>query len=170
VQGIGSGADVAASLLGGCVKYEMNTATLQKLPHAPPISLIYCGYKTPTPKVIEFVEQKRQQNPSQYADLYAAIGACCESAVPLFDTQDWTTLGKICSEHQKLQQQLRVSTPEIETIIENLQRQPTIYGAKISGSGLGDCVVGIGTLLKHNFLSPIIEIPVQINHKGFYSE
>jgi mevalonate kinase len=37
-----------------------------------------------------------------------------------------------------------VNTPELEAIVCALQTEPEIFGAKISGAGLGDCAVGIG--------------------------
>ena len=38
-----------------------------------------------------------------------------------------------------------VNTPELQEIVTALQNDPGICGAKISGSGLGDCAVGIGS-------------------------
>ena len=31
-------------------------------------------------------------------------------------------------------------------MLEDVRRQSTIYGAKISGSGLGDCIIALGEL------------------------
>ena len=46
--------------------------------------------------------------------------------------------------HQGLQSALGVSNSRIEEIVYALREAPGIDGAKISGSGLGDCVVGVG--------------------------
>ena len=48
------------------------------------------------------------------------------------------------NEHHHLQRELGVSTPLIEELIAHLCRDTEIYGAKISGSGMGDCVIAVG--------------------------
>lgn len=54
-------------------------------------------------------------------------------------------------DHQQLQQALGVSTALLDALVRDLCDQSTIFGAKISGSGLGDCIVGLGTLEKNVF-------------------
>ena len=49
VQGSGSGADVAACVLGGVVLYRMKPFIAEKFSYHHPITVIYSGYKTPTP-------------------------------------------------------------------------------------------------------------------------
>ena len=60
-------------------------------------------------------------------------------------------------EHHRYQQQLGVSDPTLELLIDEAQQQPGIAGAKISGSGLGDCIVTLGHLTQsqHGTLIPI---------------
>jgi len=47
---------------------------------------------------------------------------------------------------QQHMQQLGVSDTQLERIYHHLQ--PTLPAAKISGSGLGDCVLGFGHLIE----------------------
>ena len=41
-------------------------------------------------------------------------------------------------------EKLGLNTPEIDEIIRLMKSDPNINGVKISGSGLGDCVIGLG--------------------------
>jgi len=145
VQGVGSGADAAASVYGGAVVYqEKAPSILQRLSHLPPIVVRYSGYKTPTPIVVEEVRARQKQQPKHYEDLFAAMEVCVTDAVPAIEQKDWHRLGKIATVHQELMNAIGVSTPELDQLVEEMNRTPGILGAKISGSGLGDCVLGIG--------------------------
>ncbi|MEN8260526.1 MAG: GHMP kinase, partial [Pseudomonadota bacterium] len=46
--------------------------------------------------------------------------------------------------NQELMDEMGVNTPELQEIVSALQESAGVFGAKISGSGLGDCAVGLG--------------------------
>jgi len=176
VQGRGSGADLAASVFGGCVGFSLKTLSSQlKIKHegtkniklsdlrvlsvagveksgfefqplevAVPLTAVYCGYKTPTPEVIGKVEQLRAADPEMYERIYSEIDASVGEAVSCLRKPDFPAFGKILNRNQQLMDEMGVNTPELQEIVSALQVDPNIYGAKISGSGLGDCAVGIG--------------------------
>lgn len=143
VQGRGSGADLAASVFGGCVGYSTQP-DFQPLDIAVPLTAVYCGYKTPTPEVIGKVEQLRATNPEKYVRLYSEINDGVDQAVCALQKLDFPALGTILNRNHQLMDQMGVNTPELQEIVSALQADPNIFGAKISGSGLGDCAVGIG--------------------------
>lgn len=151
VQKMGSGADVAAAVHGGIVLYQLEPFTCQSLGTTLPLYVIYSGNKVPTTKVIAKVNEFVQEQPATSLCLFHAIGACTEQAVKAIQKQDWQTLGKIFNQHQKLQASLGVSNAALELILETLHQQPGITGAKISGAGLGDCVIALGELPEHYF-------------------
>jgi mevalonate kinase len=78
--------------------------------------------------------------------------------------QDWQWLGMIFNENQELMAGMGLNNPALETIIIRLQNDPGIFGAKISGSGLGDCAVGLGRIT--SALDPYPVIPVAIAEQG----
>ena len=45
-------------------------------------------------------------------------------------------------------EELGLSTPELDEIIATLEVDVGVRGAKISGSGRGDCVVGLGRVIQ----------------------
>jgi mevalonate kinase len=143
VQGRGSGADLAASVFGGVVGYTQ-TPTFQPMAVSLPLTAVYCGYKTPTPEVIHKVEQLRAENPRKYERIFAEMGRGAMDAMTCLGDHDLPGFGDILNHNQQLMDEMGVNTPELQEIVEALQAAPDIFGAKISGSGLGDCAVGIG--------------------------
>ncbi|WP_372805824.1 mevalonate kinase [Pontiella sp.] len=143
VQGRGSGADVAASVFGGMVGYEI-PPTFQPVGLSIPLTAVYCGYKTPTPEVIRRVEQLRSADPEKYRKIDAEIDAGVADAIGCLKRRDFPAFGKILNRHQQLMDQMGVNTPELAEIVSALQASPDVFGAKISGSGLGDCAIGAG--------------------------
>jgi mevalonate kinase len=143
VQGRGSGADLAASVFGGIVGYGA-APEFQPVEVAVPLTAVYCGYKTPTPEVILKVEQLRAGNMAQYDRIYTEIDESVGEAVSCLRNHDFPAFGQLLNRNQQLMDEMGVNTPELQEIVTALQNDPEVFGAKISGSGLGDCAVGIG--------------------------
>ncbi|MDF7798526.1 hypothetical protein P4C99_03580 [Pontiellaceae bacterium B1224] len=143
VQGRGSGSDLAASVYGGIVGYTMDF-DFQPLEVSVPLTAVYCGYKTPTPDVILKVEHLRAADPAKYERIYDEIDRSAEEAISALRKHDFPAFGKILNRNQELMNQMGVNTPELQEIIFALQNSTDIFGAKISGSGLGDCAIGVG--------------------------
>jgi mevalonate kinase len=143
VQGRGSGADLAASVYGGVVCYTTEPS-FHAVDISVPLTAVYCGYKTPTPEVILKVGQLRAADPEKYERIYSQIDAYARTAVVSLEHHDFPEFGNIINLNQELMNDMGVNTPELQEIVAALQAEPDIFGAKISGSGLGDCAVGIG--------------------------
>ena len=143
VQGRGSGADLAASIFGGCVGFS-TAPEFQSLAVTLPITAVYCGYKTPTPEVIEMVRKYSIADPKKYERIYCEIDASVALAMDSLRKSDLQGFGKILNANHHRMDEMGVNTPELHEIVTALQGDPKISGAKISGSGLGDCAVGIG--------------------------
>jgi mevalonate kinase len=160
VQGCGSGADAAASLHGGIVLYRAAPQQVRVLPVAPPLTAVYSGYKTPTPAVIAIVDRQRHRNPLLFAKLFDLMDDCVARAVPLIGKKDWAGCGALLNFHHGLQAALGVNTPELEQLCQQLRAAPGIQGAKISGSGLGDCAVGLGHTRRKLAAQPLYRLQV----------
>lgn len=143
VQGRGSGADLAASVFGGIVGYSI-APEFHAVPVILPLTAVYCGYKTPTVEVIAKVEALRKGNPARYDRIYSEIDMGVREALVALEEDDRMLFGLALDRGQQLMDEMGVNTPELEEIVAALQNDPEICGAKISGSGLGDCAVGIG--------------------------
>ncbi len=143
IQKLGSGADLAASLYGGVLAYSKTEC--KKLEFNGTFTAIYSGYKTPTKVVIEKINQYATDNPAKYNEVFAVMHNIVIDAIEAINTKDLIKLGKLFTAHHTQQVHLGTSDEVLEQLVEHLQAESNILGAKISGSGLGDCVIGLGT-------------------------
>ncbi len=174
VQGVGSGADVAAAVFGGIVAFQLEPLTINPLFLTPEITLIYSGAKVPTKTVIAWVAEKQRLEPQRYQDLYEALHVCSVQARLALQQNRWEELGKLMDQHHELQTELGVSTPLLNELVQTLRQQKGVFGAKISGSGMGDCVVALGAvpdnlfpLTEEHRQAGVIQIPVKISPLGY---
>jgi len=157
VQGVGSGADVAASVYGGAILYQTKPPfVLKRFAHDLPITVLYSGSKTPTVDVIQIVETARRTHPLIYQKLFEAIDSVVTEAIPCLEEKNWPKLGKLLYLQQGMMNALGVGTKVLDQLVQYLNEDEAIYGAKISGSGLGDCVIGIGVA---KFLPAAFPVP-----------
>jgi len=173
VQGMGSGADITVSVLGGIIAYQTSPFKVEKLKCKPKIHLIYSGHKTPTTEVIQHVRKQSEQQPELFSDLYSIIGEITLYGIQAIKKRDWEKLGSLFTIHQGLQDALGVNNDALSEIIYQARQIPTVLGSKISGSGLGDCAVVLGKMPKNYFpvnadqqQKGIKQISVSITDKG----
>ncbi len=163
-NGRGSGTDLAASLYGGLIAYRVDPRELIPLKGLPPLSLWYVGYKMKTPAVLELVEQRSQRFPELYNGLDRMMADCCTEAEAAIDNSDWDALGELMGFYQGLMDALGVNDAKLSELIYRLRAEPGNQGAKISGSGLGDCVVVLGQAVPEGLNYE--RIPVAVSARG----
>lgn len=149
VQKRGSGSDLAASVFGGIVGYTAEPRAITRLlQHSdlsahtwPTLDLLYCGYKTPTPKVLEQVTQETEKFPKLYEALYAQMHNVCVQAEQAVISKDWQALGQLMNMYHGFMDALGVSDAKLSELVYSARQLDGVLGAKISGSGLGDCII-----------------------------
>lgn len=149
VQGTGSGADVAASVYGGVVLYRASPLTVEPFPYAFPITVLYSGSKVPTVQAIKSVRARFAACPLLFRSLMRSIGECASYGADAVRKKDWAQLGGAMSIQQGLMDALGTNVPQLHQLVTGLRQTEGILGAKISGSGFGDCVIGLGETDKH---------------------
>ena len=159
--GMGSGADVAASTYGGCLRFYAESQEVVKLPKTPQLTVLYSGSKMPTPEVIAIVEERRKKQPETFAQLDALIGAVVKRAFEAAAAGDWTAMGELMNVNQGLMDALGVNNAKLAELVYALREDPNIQGSKISGSGLGDCVVGLGKSMRRDWGVPSLAVKVE---------
>ena len=168
VQKTGSGCDLAASIYGGIIAMESRDGhyTPRKLdcPSLPDIDLYYCGYKMKTPDVIALVNRKAESEPEKYTKLYQYMGQVASSTITLLERGNFDMAGNLMNKYQILMEQLGVCDDTLKDMVTKLQNDSNVLGAKISGSGLGDCVLSLGIPSKK--LERYQNIPVKISDRG----
>lgn len=163
VQHVASGADVAASVFGGIVLYRMTPCQITPLAKTIPLTLIYSGSKMKTKDVIERTLKSKNKHPALFDAIFDAMDMATTEAKTAILQGDYDTLGRLFSLHHGLQDAIGTCSLSLAEIVHTLQNTPGIYGAKISGSGLGDCAIGLGSAyldMKYQ------QIPVQVSQQG----
>ena len=151
VQGVGSGADCAASIFGGVIAFKNSPFFVMSLRETLPLVVVYSGSKLTTASAIDIVNNQRQQHPIDYQQIDRKMNKLSIKAIKAINTYNWTSLGNLFNSGQELMKIIGVSSVFLEHLIWSLRAQPNILGAKISGSGLGDCIIGIGKLMPNFF-------------------
>ncbi len=169
VQGAGSGADVAACVFGGIIEYHSEPLTVEKLKNHYPLTVIYSGSKTPTPDAIKKVDQYFSDYPLIFQQFCKTIDTCVSEGKKAITNELWSKLGKLMNIQQGVMESLGVSNTVLQTIISSLRESDVILGAKISGSGFGDCVIALGEL-PASHAAKGEKIPVNITDLGVQCE
>ncbi len=159
--GVGSGADVAASVHGGCLRYYAQSGEAVALPTEPKLTVLYSGSKTPTPEVIALVEENRNNQPEVFARIDALIGDVVQRAFAAATRDDWETVGELMNINHGLMDAMGVNSAHLSELVYELREDPNILGSKISGSGLGDCVVGLGKAMRRDWGVPSLAVEVE---------
>lgn len=163
-QGSCSGADVAASVYGGVLAYGNAPQQVQALSWLPDAVVLYSGFKMKTADVIMNINQRFSGRTDALLSLYQRIGACVQKAIAQLSDQE--TVERAIAENQRLMHKLGVVDERLQGVLDYLQQQSTIRLAKVSGAGLGDCVIGFGRLTSAQQTCPYEVVPVQFSHKG----
>lgn len=175
VQGMGSGADVAASVLGGVVAFRAEPFFAEKLTYHYPLTVVYSGAKTKTAEVIRYVNDKFKNNQATYEKIMSDIANCATAGIVASRSNNHVALGNMMTAQQLLMHELKVNTQHLQMVIDAIKSDSNILGAKISGSGLGDCAIGLGranelTLPAYIYperkVGPITRYPCEIDSRG----
>jgi mevalonate kinase len=165
IQGRGSATDLAASLFGGVVYFQPpcdnKPLKIESLSVNMDILLIYSGYKTPTGEVLARVAEEWQDRPNALHKLYQSMGDITQNAHNALIENNLPIFYRSFDQYQNLLEQLGVSDITLDFLVSQLRACPLVWASKISGSGLGDCVLAIGEVYsKHrpnHYLKPLLE-------------
>jgi len=183
IQGRGSGTDLAASLSGGLILFqpgnsqhstqiaELNPELAAKMP----LSLIYSGYKTPTAEVLQRVSEKWKTQSDLQNQLYRVMGEVTRNAYEALQQDDMPSFYQLLEAYQGLMESLGVSDATLSQILYQMRDCSSIQACKISGSGLGDCLLGLGDLSdcpekNRRFLEQYQHIEVELTPHGATTE
>lgn len=150
VQKRGSGADLAAAVSGTMLAYR-NTPQVRFNPlPCPPacLSLRYAGYKTPTAEVLALLAKRAEAAPDVYRRLYETMGNTAQEAIVAAQSRDWAAFYHALNQYQQHLAALGVCDTVQEAHLRAARENAK--ACKISGSGLGDCIIAFADLLPAN--------------------
>ena len=162
IQGRGSGADLAASLYGGMILLEPGLPAITPVPFAEPMTLIYSGYKTPTAEVLKKVRHEWAPLPDLQDALYQLMGDTVRQAIKALALNDDAHIlfRRLFNVYHGLMDALGVCDLTLAKIVYQVREKG--HAAKISGSGLGDCVLALGEVQLDGYRC----LPVTITEQG----
>jgi len=168
VQGLGSGADVAASVFGGILNYRAMPPRIQRLKRAIPLVVLYSGGKTPTVEVVRRVQRAMKAQPEMFNAVFDLMDKACAAGFQAIRASALKKVGEIFNIQQGLMESLGASNARMAELVYALRAERGILGAKISGSGLGDCVIGLGRSARAEW--PGQRIEAEISPTGVTNE
>jgi len=144
IQGRASGADVAASVFGGVLSYKMRPLQVEKLALSLPLTVVYSGHKVTTKDVLENVAIHAKRAPKAFTLLYETMAAVASQAGIALQNGNIVVFGELMNVYHGLLDALGVNNAVLSELVYALRSDENIYGAKISGAGMGDCVIALG--------------------------
>ena len=143
VQGSGSGFDIASAIYGKTLDYVAGGKVIEKLDVSDlPLVIGYTGIKAQTPAIVQEVAQRRQENLEFYDGIFDRIEKISLKAKEEIESKKWKKVGALMNRNQRLLSELEVSSEKLDSMI-NAARDAGAYGAKLSGAGVGDCMIAI---------------------------
>lgn len=143
----GSGADVAASVLGGFVRFRrLDAERVEAEPTPWPIDLharvVWTGTEARTSELVARVRELEASNPSTYADRMGTLRAASEAMVEAFTAGDARRVVEATGTHHRAMAALgdAAGAPIVESRLEQVAELARAAGgaAKPSGAGGGD--------------------------------
>ncbi len=143
VQGAGSGFDVASAIYGKTLNYVAGGKVIQKVKVKDlPLVIGYTGIKAHTPTIVKEVANRYRENPGYHDDIFDKIDSISLKAKDEIEHKKWRKVGSLMDRNQELLRKLGVSSFKLEEMV-NAAKDAGAYGAKLSGAGVGDCMIAI---------------------------
>ncbi len=102
------------------------------------------GVQSPTGAVVGDVRARWQAEPERYERLFDEVGAIVQEARKVIETGQPGSLGLLLDRNHQLLQELGVSSPELDRLVETARRAGAL-GAKLSGGGRGGNMIALVT-------------------------
>jgi mevalonate kinase len=158
IQKDASGTDLAASIWGGIVVNQTKKKPV-KIKASFPLAAVYSGYKFPTAKAIVRFKKNYQKNSKTFTLFFELAELFSNEAIKTIKTGDWKRLGILINLHQGIQDAFLTNNSDLAKIILQLRKERNVWGAKISGSGLGDSIIALGKIAND-------KMPIKISTQG----
>lgn len=100
------------------------------------------GIASPTKITVGRVREGFEQEPGRFQPLFEAIGAAVDSARRCIEAGELRELGRLMNRNHSLLQQMGVSSPELDRLVDTAQGHGAL-GAKLSGAGGGGNMIAL---------------------------
>ena len=143
IQGVGSGFDVASAIYGGTIYFVTPGKTIESLPiGALPLVIGYTGVKADTATIVKDLITRYEGREDERDTLFDQIAEIVEPAKNAITHGTWDVAGNLMNKNQRVLETLGVSSTKLNDMI-TAARSAGAYGAKLSGAGVGDCMIAL---------------------------
>jgi mevalonate kinase len=146
--GTPSGIDNTAATFGGLLWFKKNMAsganTVEKLHIREPVEIVIgsTGVVANTKAMVEGVAERKRKNPEKYDALFEQAEALALIGRKVLLAYDLKRVGELMNDNHRLLQQIEVSHPKLDLLVD-ISRKQGAYGAKLTGGGGGGCMVAL---------------------------
>ena len=146
--GTPSGIDNTASTFGGLLRFQKNLQggpnNIDHLKVKEPIRIVMgnTGLTANTKAAVEGVRERKEQNPDKYSEIFREAEELITWAQKSLDDFDLESVGWLMNRNHDLLQQIEVSHPKLDQLVE-IARAHGAIGAKMTGGGLGGYMVAL---------------------------
>ncbi|TFF89513.1 MAG: mevalonate kinase [Promethearchaeota archaeon] len=158
VHGNPSGIDNTTCTFGNLIYFQNNKFQVLKIPKNLELIITYTGIKHKTSKAIEYIKKVKDQYPVLTSIILQNIGKITQIAKEEIKRENIKGLGLLMTMNQGQLSSLGISNHVISHIID-ISLNNGAYGSKLTGAGLGGCVITIGNNLK--------ELSSVLNENGY---
>jgi len=168
-----SGIDNTTCTFGNILYFKKKRYKTLKIPTDFEILITYTGIKHKTGNVVEKIRKLKQENPKLVEEIFSKIGELTKSAKNELEKGNIKEVGILMNKNQELLSSLNISNSLIDEI-NRIAIENNAYGSKLTGAGLGGCVITIGPNINH--LLPIFRklgyygFITKIDYEGVYIE
>ena len=106
------------------------------------VLIAYSGIPGNTREAVDGVRERWQEDPDRYNQIFTRIGEIAQAAKVIIQTGDTDKLGDLMNENHELLQEIGVSAPELDQLVQ-AAREAGALGAKMSGGGLGGHIIAL---------------------------
>lgn len=145
-HGTPSGIDNTVATFGSLIWYkrDVHGTVMEKIKMKMPVEIVMgnSGLVTNTKAAVEGVERRKAENPAEFAKLFKSAEELAVKARKALENNKIGEVGALMNENHKLLQEIGVSCPKLDNMVE-LARKNGAIGAKLTGGGLGGYMVAL---------------------------
>jgi len=162
VHGSPSGIDNNICTYGNAIYFQEGDFEFIEVPEELLLLISYTNIEHDTKEAINRIKRLKETEPEKTTEYLESIGKLTQQAQVELNKGNIQEIGELMNLNQKYLAKLKVSNEIIEQIVK-ISRKNGALGAKLTGAGLGGCVITLGT---HETLKDIQSI---LTNKGFKS-
>lgn len=172
----GSGVDLGSAIYGKTILFITGGKKIEPLKIKNlPLIIGYSGIKADTPTILKEVKLRFSKNQKLLRNIFDGIEIIVKEAKIALNKNDLEKVGELMNLNQGYLETLGVSSEKLSAMIY-AARNAGAYGAKLSGAGVGDCMIALAPENKRKAVEKAIEnaggqiLKVEVNTQGVRSE